>query len=117
MPKYSKNQTLKKTSSAETSMKNARKGSAKRRATQMPTISENYGSVVTPSPSLAMRRQTTNYSRAKSIESVANMIEGERIDTIESETNKHDGNWYELRLPGRFPDRRAYHSSFIIDDK
>ena len=99
-------------------MKNARKGSAKRRATAMPTISENYGSVVTASPALAVRRQTTNYSRAKSIESVANMIDGERIDTIESETiNKHDGNWYELRLPGRFPDRRAYHSSFIIDDK
>ena len=31
--------------------------------------------------------------------------------------NQHDANWYELRLPGRFPDRRAYHSSFQIDEK
>ena len=31
--------------------------------------------------------------------------------------NQHDANWYELRLPGKFPDRRAYHSTFLIDDK
>ena len=30
---------------------------------------------------------------------------------------KHDGNWYEMRLTGRFPDRRAYHSGFLIEDK
>jgi len=35
----------------------------------------------------------------------------------EDRNNIHDANWYELRLPGRFPDRRGYHSTFLIDDK
>ena len=28
-----------------------------------------------------------------------------------------DANWYELRVSGSQPERRAYHSSFINNDK
>ena len=40
-----------------------------------------------------------------------------QIDSALNKEEKHDGNWYELRLTGRFPDRRAYHSGFLIEDK
>ena len=59
-PKLSKNNTLKKTTSADTSIKKTNKGSVKRRTTLMPTISENYGSMQSTE---AVKRQTISYSR------------------------------------------------------
>ena len=59
-PKLSKNNTLKKTTSAETSIKKTSNGSVKRRTTWMPTISENYGSMQSGE---AIKRKTTSYSR------------------------------------------------------
>ena len=37
-----------------------------------------------------------------------------REDFKEAQT---DGNWYELRFEGKQPRRRAYHTSFIYEDK
>ena len=31
-----------------------------------------------------------------------------------NEMNPDNQNWYELRLNGKFPDRRAYHSCFLL---
>lgn len=31
--------------------------------------------------------------------------------------NPEEENWYELRLPGKHPERRGYHSSFIYNKK
>ena len=46
-------------------------------------------------------------------------------DNLRPEEIKFDGardfsqtmNWFELRLQGKHPDRRGYHSSFIHDSK
>lgn len=72
-------------------------------------------------------KRTSSINRAESLNMVNSMdysvaeIIGEDVKLESGQDSdrltKHDANWYELRLPGRVPDRRAYHSSFIIDDK
>ena len=75
----------------------------------MNPVTEAYGNI---------SKQVSVVSRAKSIEMSMLEVDDEKDETEDSDgLNKHDQNWYELRLPGRFPDRRAYHSSFLIDDK
>ena len=39
------------------------------------------------------------------------------VDSGRTKNEKHDCNWFEMRLVGRFPDRRAYHSGFLMEDK
>lgn len=34
-----------------------------------------------------------------------------------SDFNAENQNWYELRLAGKYPERRAYHSSFLHNKK
>jgi hypothetical protein len=33
------------------------------------------------------------------------------------DTNIEDSNWYELRLAGKYPERRSYHSTFFHGKK
>ncbi len=42
-----------------------------------------------------------------------NKAEESKFAAEQSEMFANDVNWYELRLLGKFPDRRSYHSSFI----
>jgi hypothetical protein len=41
----------------------------------------------------------------------------ERKDMALLNTDLCDKNWYELRVDGEQPDRRAYHSSFIHQEQ
>lgn len=34
-----------------------------------------------------------------------------------TEINTEDANWFELRLVGKFPERRGYHSTFCYNKK
>ena len=108
-PKFTKQHTLMKNASAEASIKHRRTKGSMKRPTALNTVSEAYGNI---------SKQASILSKARTNEMSMLEVDDEKDESDNSDRmNKHDQNWYELRLPGRFPDRRAYHSSFLIDDK
>ena len=42
---------------------------------------------------------------------------GGKSENWHSSINPENINWYELRLPGKFPERRAYHTGFNYGKK
>lgn len=82
----------------------------------------NRAGVTKPTEIQVSKRDLTQFVEKISEREESKMYDSVVVDNSSwRNTNRNfdpsNSNWFELRLPGKYPDRRAYHTSFTLGKK